>query len=88
MSTTSTILGETHCGGKRQSWGTYSTDSTDTTGTVTTGLNVVEGFTIVASGDTVTALQCVCYETFPLNTDGVTVSFTASSDGYWTAIGT
>jgi len=82
----STILGETHIGGKRVSWGTF--DCLSTTDEITTGLSVINNISVIVySATAVVADEPVIYETFPKASDGITVNATTTSTGYWMAFG-
>jgi hypothetical protein len=85
MAFTSAILGTSNMGSKKMSWGSWTTDTT--TGAIKTGLAVIENFQLCPNKSAVAGNQCVVDETFPLNTDGVTIVIDSGVDGYWFAIG-
>jgi hypothetical protein len=84
MAFTNTIDGETHIGGKRLAWGTWTTDTT--TGAIKTGLSTIYGMTLTPNSAAVVADECAVNATFPV-VDSITISITSGVDGYWTAIG-
>ena len=85
MAFTYTVTDTVKCGAYKQAYGTWTTDTT--TGTIYTGLSTIFGFTMRVNDSSVVADDPTVDETFPLNTDGVTVIVTSDADGYWSAIG-
>ena len=91
MAITSTVLIELPHGGRRITMGSFTNGGADTSGDISTGLNVVESFSITPySASAVLTNSCVVNETFPLNATGeqsVTIKCDSGVSGYWRAIG-
>ena len=81
-----TILGEGHAGNLKIVTGTWTSGST-TGGDIKTGLQTIYSMQLTANKSAVTTNGSVVYETFPLNTDGVTIITDSGVDGVWTAFG-
>lgn len=85
MAFTFTKIGES-VGGKRVTWGTFTSDSGSTGGDIYTGLQQVEGIRLQLKGSVVVTTQAVVNETFP-KSDPVTIVTAANAAGYWRAFG-
>ena len=87
----SSVINELPHGGRRITYGSFTNGGSDTGGEISTGLNIVESFSITPySATAVDANACVVNETFPLNGTGeqsVTIKCDSGISGYWRAIG-
>lgn len=83
----SAVLGRSVFGNKQIVWGTYTAAGGSTGGTVTTGLDQVDMFIPTAGGASIVADAPTVNSTFPLASGSVTLIVTATTTGYWTAIG-
>ena len=81
-------------GGKRQTWGYWTSTGSTATVEIYTGLNYVHNIEIqpyISSG--VLATECAVEETFPKAGEAITINYTANSStpvvtyGYWFATG-
>ena len=74
-------------GGKRFAIGYYNCASV-TTGTIKTGLSVVEAFTFIPyDASAVVADQPAVNDVIPAQDGNITIKTTASQTGYWMAVG-
>lgn len=74
-------------GSRARVHGTYTSSGGGTGGDVTTGLTVVEDFTIKPKGSSVIATASVINETLPLAGGVVTIVTSTDEVGYWEAWG-
>lgn len=82
-----TITRRTVIGNMRMVCGTFSNATSDTGGTIATGLNRVEYFSVQATGTAVVSNAPVVNATFPTSTGNITIVTDADVDGVWMAIG-
>lgn len=85
--TSAKIAQEVASGGKRMTWGSWTSNAT-TTAEIVTGLNFVDSLEIQpykSSG--IAATECTVNETFPLSKGTVTIITPSSVSGYWLATG-
>jgi hypothetical protein len=78
--------GETF-GGRKMSFGTYTSSGGGTGGDIATGLNRVDSFVLTPKGSGTVADAPAVNETFPLASGAVTIVSAANEVGQWIAIG-
>jgi hypothetical protein len=87
----SSVINELPHGGRRMTYGSFTNGGTDVGGEISTGLYIVESFSITPySASAVLTNCCTVNETFPLNGSGeqsVTIKCDSGVSGYWRAIG-
>ena len=82
-----TVEQPTYFGNQRIVFGTFTNTLGSTGGDITTRLSGVDFFKIYYTGSAVVADTPVVNETFPLESDTVTIVTTANTSGVWFALG-